>query len=36
MTDNYSRVDRWWISDIVVAMAIGIVDSISCCQESKG
>jgi hypothetical protein len=28
MTNNYSRVERWWIPGIVVAMAIDIADSV--------
>jgi hypothetical protein len=29
-------IKRWWIYGIVVATAIGIVDSIFCHQNSKG
>jgi hypothetical protein len=28
MTNNYSRVERWWIHGVVVDMAIGIADSV--------
>jgi hypothetical protein len=29
-------LERWWVPGVVVAMVIGIVDSIICHQESKG
>jgi hypothetical protein len=28
MTNNYSRVEKWWIHGVVVDMAIGIADSV--------
>jgi hypothetical protein len=36
MTNNYSRVERWWIPDVVVVMAIGIADFVFCHRKSKG
>jgi hypothetical protein len=31
-----TRVERWWIPSIVVAMAIGLANLIFCYQKSKG